>query len=94
MLKDWIIGVSGSDMDDVVVYKFTGTVDDAKNKLVDLVYDERKERQNDDFYDWDFGTESVKDISVSPRGKLYAFGCYRDYHTDYTATPLDLVMMA
>ena len=90
MLKDWIIGIGGSDADDVIVYKFTGTIDDAKQKLVDLV---REERDGIDLDDWDFGTESVGDVSVSPRGKLYAFGCYRDFHTDYSATPLDMVMM-
>lgn len=88
MLKDWIIGVSGSDMDDVVVYKFTGTDDDAGRKLLEMVNHDR----GCDPDNWDFGTENAKDVSVYPNGKLYAYGCYSNCHIDYTATPIENIL--
>jgi len=87
MVKDWIIGVGGSELDNVIVYKFTGTTDDAKQKLIDMVNSDREH----DLDDWDFGNESVADVATFAGGKLYAYGCWRSYHIDYTATPIDTV---
>ena len=88
MKQEWIIGLGGSELDDVIVYKFTGTTEDAKQKLIDLI---NKERENHDPDDWEFGCDSVEDVATCSGGKLYAYGCWRNFHTDYTATPLDIV---
>jgi len=72
-------------MDDVVTYRFTGTEKEAKKHLVSLVKADKKDDKNK----WDYGTTTIKEVEENhfEEGKLYAFGCYRSYHMDYTATP-------
>ncbi len=79
----WIIGTGGSEADAVYLYKATGTKDEIKRLLLHLVMEEKAE--NDD--SWDSGTESVDEVEERGDGTLYAYGCYSDYHSDYTAQP-------
>ena len=89
---DWIIGISGSNMDDVEVKILTGaTTDTAKLHLF-------LEVQNivaEDPEEYDCGTESVDEITVSDFGKydgrLYAYVNFSDCHFDLTATPMPSV---
>jgi hypothetical protein len=77
----WLIGVSGSDMDDVIIHAFIGTRDEVKEHLVSLVQIDRMENQ----IEWEYGTEDVGAIEVKTDGRLYAFGSYNCFHNDYTA---------
>ena len=88
MKQEWIIGASGSNWDTVRVYRFTGTVAETKQKLLDMVNNERCNLEP--FSDWWGGTESVNDVTLTSSG-LYAYGSWDDCHCDYTATPSDVV---
>ncbi len=82
--EDWIIGMSGSKLDDVICHIFTGSKDQAKEHLAGLV---REDKDNDiEFFE--SGDENAKDVSEHPDGRLYAYAMYRNYHMDYTATKM------
>jgi len=85
---DWIVGISGSDMDDVIVKVVTGTTDAVKRHLLMEVQNIRADGEDDR---WDSGTEKVEDINVHDDGKLYACACFSDCHFDLTATPMSNV---
>lgn len=85
--KSWIIGCSGSDWDDVVVYSFEGTKDQAKQVLADIVKSDKK----DDPDDFDYGTTKKSDVNEMHDGRLYAYGVFSDHHNDYTATPVETI---
>ena len=82
--KDWIIGIGGTEVDDVIVYKFTGTVTQAKEMILKLI----KEDINEDRDVYDSGTDELEDITVSSNGRIYGWACFSDYHIDYSATPM------
>ena len=81
---DWIIGVCNTGADGVILYRFYGSKDDVKQKLLSLInYDRRNDEGG-----WDFGCECLEDIVVEDNGsgyELYGYGCYYDYHIDYSA---------
>lgn len=79
--QKWIIGTGGSEADDVFLYKATGTRDEIRHLLLHLVMEERKD--NEDI--WDSGTEDINEVEDRDDGSLYAYGCYTDFHSDYTA---------
>ena len=81
-MDNYIIGISGSDLDTVKAYRVRGTEKKVKHHLLELV---KSDRRNDPD-SWDFGTEKLSDITEID-GVLYAFGSYESYHNDYTATP-------
>ncbi len=83
MKQNWIIGIGGSNADDVIVYRVFGSKNEVKKHLLSLV----KEDKKNDKEIWDFGTSSLKEIDERTDGSFYAFGCYSDYHIDYTASP-------
>ncbi len=85
-VKNWIIGVSGSEWDDVSVYSFEGTKSQAKKVLVNLVKADKKNLDN-----YDYGTEKVSDVEEDGSGKLSAGATFSDCHNDYTATPMDTI---
>ena len=80
--KKWIIGCSGSDWDDVVVYSFEGTKDQAKQVLADIVKADKKDHP-DIFLD---GTTRKSDVNEYKDGRLYACAMFSEHHNDYTAT--------
>ena len=84
---EWIIGVSGSEMDDVRTELVHGTTKDVKRYLMSLV---ETDKNGDNT--WVRGTESIEEIKVMIDGKLYAKADYRDCHMDYTATPESAIM--
>jgi hypothetical protein len=80
--KIWLIGISGTDMDDVMIHKFRGTLEEVKQHLVSLVRRDRF-RHNDI---WEHGTLITEDIRVIENtNRLYAYGSYSSFHNDYTA---------
>ena len=86
-MEEWIIGIGGSEVDGVVFRRFKGTEKEVKKKLFAIVKEDRCE----DKENFDFGTESVKDIqkhdSFGHPG-FYAYNCFSDYHIDYQAIRL------
>ena len=81
---DWIIGVCSSGSDGVKLYRFYGSKDEVKQKMLSMINEDR--HNNEDL--WDFGCESVDDIADEYNGtgyEFYGYSCYADYHIDYTA---------
>lgn len=77
---DWIIAISSSESNGVVISRFLGTEDEAKALLVDLV---KKDKENDPDA-FDYGTEDVSEVDDT-RIELNAYAVYSTYHVDYTA---------
>ena len=88
--KDWIIVIGGTEVDDVLVYKFTGTDYQVRRKLLQMVLNDME----NDKEAWDYGTDKLEEIVVQNDGRVYAYGVYYDYHIDYAATPFDQLMTA
>ena len=84
---DWIIGISGSDMNNVMTQIVTGTTDQVRRFLLDCVFCDR----DGDEDNWDSGCDCLDDITYNDDGTLYAFGVYKDCHMDYTARPVSSV---
>lgn len=81
----WDIGMSGSDYDNVTVYRVVGTAEQVKQHLVSLVNKDK----SDKYYSFEYGTDSVDDVlSLSPE-KFYAYSVGSSQHSDYTATLVD-----
>lgn len=84
MEDDWIIGICCTSTDGVRIFKFHGTQREVKAKLLSMV----KEDRENDTGNWNFGCTSIDDVRSEYNGigyELYAYGCYHDYHIDYTA---------
>ena len=84
MKYDWIIGICCTAADGVKILKFHGTQNEVKTKLLSMVAEDREK----DTENWDFGCTSIDDVRSEYNGigyELYAYGCYHDYHIDYTA---------
>ena len=83
---DWIIGIGNSAANGVKMLRFQGTKEDVKYKLISLVQEDKES----DLNCWERGTENIEDVrSEDGLGyEFYAYGCYHDYHIDYTAKEL------
>lgn len=79
----WIIGVSGCEMDDVIISRVCGTEKQVKKYLVNLI----KEDKNEGYGRFDYGTTTLKEIEKRDDGSLYGYAVYSRYHNDYVATP-------
>lgn len=80
----WIIGICSSGSDGVKLLSFVGTKEEIKTKLMQLILEDKV----NDEENWDFGCESANDIRDECNGlgyEFYGYGCYHDYHIDYTA---------
>lgn len=87
---NWIIGIGGSAMDNVVTYRVSGTKEKVKKQLVKEII---KDQANDPG-EWVNGTTNIYEITEEKSGRLYGYGCYAYYHLDYTATPeMDVVAL-
>lgn len=80
--QNWIIGIGGSDIDDVVTYRVFGTKTQVKKELVRLV---KEEKRNNDADDWEHGTTKIADIEEVSPDHLYTYACFRDFHVDFSA---------
>lgn len=83
----WIIGISNSEADGVRLYNYEGTVEQIKNRLISLI----KEDRENDKSGWDYGSENeneISDESDSDKKVFSGFGCYSEYHINYTAEML------
>lgn len=80
--KIWLVGIGGSNADDVNIMRVSATEQEVKNLLIDLIYEDRFCSPDK----WDYGTENVEGLCFKD-GKFYGFGCYQDFHIDYVAIP-------
>lgn len=85
---DWIIGQCNTSLDGISFFRFSGTKEEVKQKLVDLIAADKKLYKDD----WEFGCGEVEDIKEE-YGECYGYGCYHDFHIDYTATPLENIIV-
>lgn len=83
----WIIGKCCSEEDGISFYKFTGTKTETKQKMVDMVLQD-KENNIDEY---DYGSESIDDIMEYLDYQLEGTGVYSSYHIDYSAEPLERI---
>lgn len=80
----WIIGIGGSDNDDVKTYLVSGTVEQIKSHLIDVILSDRSDAESDSY---EYGTENVKELaSFNNDKKFYGYAVYSNSHVDYTAT--------
>lgn len=82
---DWIIAKCNTAEDGVNIYRFRGTIEEAKEKLLELI---ETDRENDESNSWEHGSEKAGDIDAVDNGlgfELYGYGNYSDHHIDYTA---------
>ena len=86
----WIIGISGSHMDNVFTYRVEGNEEQVRKHLFELV---EEDRESETYSTWERGTESIDDVVPIGDNRLYAFGRWDDYHNDYTATPQEEIMI-
>lgn len=87
MCKEWIIGICSSENDGIDLHRFKGSVEEVKRKLVDLV----EKDMHEDKENWEFGSLDLNLITDQSNGcehEFYAYGCYSNYHVDYTAREL------
>ena len=90
--NNWIIGIGGSDMDDVVTYVVTGTVEQVKQHLVGLIQEERDTIESEASDTYEYGTEDVSELGdYNMSRKFYGYATYSDCHRDYTATLIDAI---
>lgn len=81
---DWIIGVCCSMADGIKFYKYTGTAEEIKEHLVQLVKIDKKNDKNE----WSSGSETIAEILDESNGKescFYGYGSYMSYHIEYMA---------
>ena len=93
---NWIVAVCNTSGEGVDVFKFRGNKQEMKERLVSLI---KEDRENANWDTWEHGTESTDEIVERSTIKeivegncvpeLYGYGCYYDYHIDYTAIEIN-----
>lgn len=79
--KDWIIAVSNSEADGIVINRFYSTEQETKKLLIRMVQEDR-EKDEESF---EYGAEGLEDVENNGSGTLNASAIYAHYHIDYTA---------
>lgn len=78
---NWIIGISGSDMDNVYTYRVNATKEEAEKLL--KAHMEKDKQEHIDIYNDEVFYEKEND----GQKVMYGCTCFVDHHNDYTATP-------
>lgn len=78
---EWLIGISGTEADNVLIYRAKATEDAIKK----LLYVEVAKDRDKDPECWDHGTEAADEVCRQEDGSFYAYGCFDNYHIDYVA---------
>lgn len=79
-MEDWIITIANTAVDGTIINRFRGSETEVKEKLLELLNNDKK---NDDEM-FDYGTDSVDEVEDTGT-ELNAYATYNDYHIDYTA---------
>lgn len=86
-MKNWIIGIGGSNTDDVETYRVTGTEEQVKRHLIDVIDRDRQTVESETGEDWEYGTEDINGLQdFANHTKFYGNAVFADSHRDYTAT--------
>lgn len=85
MKRDWIIGMCNSGGEGVNMCLFYGDDTEIKQKLYELVCEDRECDENNRY---EYGCEGVDEIEGNEVDGYYAYAVYYDYHIDYTAKEL------
>lgn len=90
-MSDWIIGVCSSGAEGVILYRFRGTTDEVKQKIVEMILqDKANDKEN-----WEWGYDDVDSIQdICNSHEFYGVGCYSDYHIDYAAKEFSMIEFA
>ena len=80
----YVLGIGGSDCDDVKVSFIEGSKSQIKNYIISLIQKMKKENES-----YEYGSEDIDEISEIISGKLYGYACFAGYHIDITATPVE-----
>ena len=86
---DWIINISNTESCGEI-YRFFGSKDEVKEKLMSLI---NKDREND-IDNWDYGCESIDEIEAVDNGsgyELFGENVFYNYSIHYTAQELSHV---
>ena len=87
MNNTWIIGIGGSDMDDVKTYLVSGTEEQVKQHLVNLILEDRKTIETESGESFEYGSESIEEIDTfGGHTHFYGSAVYSESHRDYSAT--------
>ena len=85
----WLVSCCGSLWDNAVTERVIGTKEEIRKYLLDLVTEEREEKEKDDGDEtWDYGAETLDDVyEINNDGddRIYASACFDDGHSDYVA---------
>ena len=85
--KRWIVGISGSEMDDVVTHLVEATDYQIRSLLAKFCKEDAK---NDDF---EYGDTRIDEVKKRDFGEgYYAGSTFSDHHNDYTAIPVTKVL--
>ena len=80
-MENWIIAKCNTAGDGIELMQFIGTEDEVKEQLAALATEDASANEED----FDNGTENASEVQRDVFGNLYAYGCYSDYHIDYSA---------
>lgn len=83
---EWLLGIGGTDEDDVFMRKFKATLKDAIKKLMTIINADKKE--NKDIFE--YGTKSAKELTKDEQG-YYGYNVFCDRHIDYRLTRMDSI---
>lgn len=81
---DWIIGICSTRSNGVKIFRFRGSIEEMKQKILSLILEDKTA----DDEDWIYGCEEIDEIKAQDNGlgyELYGYGSYRDYEIHYTA---------
>lgn len=83
-MENWIIAKCNTAGDGIELMQFIGTEDEVKEQLAALATEDASANEED----FDNGTENASEVQKDAFGNFYAYGCYSDYHIDYSARML------
>lgn len=87
---NWIFGICSSTGDCVDMFRFNGTKEGAKAKLLSFIEEDRYNADEP----WEYGTETLENVQEYDDGyELYGYGCYQTYHTDYSAKEVSHIVI-
>lgn len=84
---NWIIAICSSEASGVKLLKFTGTLNDVKEKLLSLIIADKE----NDIENWDCGSETTNDLECENHTELYGYNQYREYHIEYTVKEINSI---
>lgn len=79
---NWIIGIGGNDLDNVIIKRVYGTARQAAEFVMQIVETDKRADKDS----WDYGTECAEEMEIT-ESRIYAYNVFNHYHIDYVAVP-------